>query len=103
MGSPVRLRCIFPDYALRRLVHSNWAILGIQPENKQSVQTISVIDTKHLLELWRPAHGQTLLGGPLGRCCDCNNYNTKTESIFGDSYSKSTARIKDCNEIRHCC
>ena len=45
MVSPVRLPAILPDYALWRLVRSDWAILGIQPENKKSVQTISIIDT----------------------------------------------------------
>ena len=58
---------------------------------------------KHLPEFLRPAQGQPTLGGPLGRCCDCNDCNTKTESIFGDSDSESTAGIKDSNEIRHRC
>ena len=40
MVSPVRLPGVLTDYALRQLVHSDWAILGIQPENKKSVLAI---------------------------------------------------------------
>ena len=96
-------------YSRITLCGSLWTPIGLYLVSSLK-QTISTNNQyyryriiKHLLELWRPAHGQTSLGGPLGRCCDCNNCDTKTESIFGDSNSKSTAGIEDCNEIRYRC